>query len=366
MAQEALIKGEHTSLYALHEAAGGRLVDFAGFLLPVQYPRGILAEHNHTRARASLFDVSHMGQALLHASAEELEKILPSDLIAMRQGQVRYSFLLNENGGIIDDLMITKRADRLWSIVVNAACKAKDYAHLEQHAKLEPCDDLALLALQGPYAKDVMATLNQALATLPFMTTTETEIGGIKTFVARSGYTGEDGYEISVKASSAETLASALLQDERVALAGLGARDTLRLEAGLCLYGQDIDENTTPLEARLGWAISKRRKTEGGFIGAAKIQEQLAHGTARTRIGLTIKEKRPVRQPSLLRAPDGTELGLITSGGIAATQTHPIAMGYIQTPFAKIGAEIIAEQRAKAIPAEITPLPFRKHNYYQK
>ena len=357
-------EGKSTPLYALHKAAGGRFVNFAGFALPVQYANGILAEHQHTRSSASLFDVSHMGQATAHASAQALEKILPADLLGMKIGQVRYSFLLNEAGGIIDDLMITKREDALWHLVVNAGCKQKDYEHLAAHIKLEPHEQLALLALQGPCAKDVMGRLFPALSSLSFMSATK--IDGSEIFVSRSGYTGEDGYEISVPAQDAERFAKTLLADERVKLAGLGARDTLRLEAGLCLYSQDINETTTPLEAGLGWAIAKRRKVEGGFIGAERLEAQRAQGIGRKRVGLRVKENRPVRQPSLLFATDGTEIGVITSGGVAATQESPIAMGYVATPFAKAGTEVIAEQRGKKIATEITALPFRPHNYHTK
>lgn len=360
-------QSKQTALYALHKAAGGKLVDFAGYQLPVQY-QSILAEHNHTRTKASLFDVSHMGQAKLHARAEVLEKIFPADLVSMNKGQQRYTFLLNEAGGIIDDLMITKLDDDVWRIIVNAACKQKDYAHLEKFAKLElvklePADDLALLALQGPEAKNLVGS---ELATLPFMTNAKASIGGIDVFASRSGYTGEDGYEISLPAAQAEALAETLLKDERVKLAGLGARDTLRLEAGLCLYGQDIDDTTSPLEAGLGWTISKRRKTEGGFIGADRIKQELEQGLARKLIGLVVEEKRPVRPPSVLLDESGAETGSITSGGVAATQPAPIALGYIKAELATPGSSIIVSQRGKAIPARITKLPFKPHTYYSK
>jgi aminomethyltransferase len=359
------IESKQTSLYALHKEAGGKLVDFAGYQLPIQY-EGILAEHNHTRKQASLFDVSHMGQATLHASAETLEKVFPADLVSMQAGQMRYSFLLNEAGGILDDLMITKRSDDIWQVVVNGACKEKDYAHLEQFIKLERHDNLALLALQGPEAKNVLRPLHEALPQLPFMNATEATIAGIQVFISRSGYTGEDGYEISLQAAEAESFAQSLLKDRRVKLAGLGARDTLRLEAGLCLYNQDIDETTSPIEAGLSWAIAKRRKEDGGFVGAQRIQQELQAGVQRKRIGLSIQEKRPVRAPSALLGEDGAVVGRITSGGVAASQSNPIAMGYINASLAKVGTQITASQRGKIIPAQIIKLPFRPHNYYSK
>lgn len=369
MAQATERTEKKTALYDLHKAWGGKLVPFAGYALPIQYADGILSEHQHTRTAASLFDVSHMGQATLQASAEDLEKIFPSDLIGMKLGQQRYSFLLNAQGGVIDDLMIIRRGDKVWHLIVNAACKEKDYAHLAEHlgadAKLVPHEELALLAFQGPQAKEIVGAKNAALGRLPFMTATETEIAGIAVFISRSGYTGEDGYEISVAANQAADLAQVLLAEQRAKPVGLGARDTLRLEAGLCLYGNELNETTSPLEAGLGWAMGKRRKADGGFIGAAAVQKEIAAGVRKKRVGLVVEEKRPVRAPSLLLdGAHSVEIGLVTSGAVAATQAAPIAMAYIQTAFAKAGTKIIASQRGKNIPMKIVPLPFRRHNYF--
>lgn len=355
-----------TPLYDLHKAACGRMVSFANHYLPMHYAAGILKEHNQTRTAASLFDVSHMAQASLFGSAEELEKIFPADLINMKINQLRYNFLLNEAGGIIDDLVITRKGNSHWGIIVNATRHNKDFDYLANQLKIEPHDDLALLALQGPKASEVIGALNPALKNLEFMTATEASLVDIPVFISRSGYTGEDGYEISVAQGHSTALAQILLENENVELAGLGARDTLRLEAGLCLYGLDIDESISPLEAGLGWAIAKRRKAEGGFIGAEKIQQELSQGVLRRRIGIIIKEKRPCRAGALLLNEGGLEVGHITSGGIAASFPQPIAMGYIKTKLAKNGTAITALQRNKQITAEITKLPFRPHKYYSK
>lgn len=355
-----------TPLYDLHKAFDGRMVDFAGYDLPVYYQTGILNEHNQTRNLASLFDVSHMAQASIFGNAEALEKIFPADLVNMDIGQLRYNFLLNDAGGIVDDLMITRKSNTHWGVIVNAACRNKDFEYLANHFRLEPHGDLGLLALQGPKASEVIGELNPDIKNLKFMTSTEANLAGVSVFISRSGYTGEDGYEISVSQENCTILARTLLENENVKLAGLGARDSLRLEAGLCLYGTDIDETTSPLEAGLGWAIAQRRKLEGGFKGAKKIQQQLKEGITRRRIGITIKEKRPCRAGAVLLDEKGCEIGHITSGSIAASYPQPIAMGYIKKDFAKNGSAITVLQRDKQIAAEITKLPFRPHNYFLK
>ncbi len=359
------IKGKPTPLYDLHLALGGRLVEFANYMLPVQYPAGILAEHRHTRQSASLFDVSHMGQAGLRGTAEALEKIFPADLIGMRLGQMRYTFLLNEEGGILDDLIICRRGEEDWQIVVNGARKAHDFDYLAARAELHPQNDRALLALQGPEASGILSAFTEKLTALPFMTGMELSLGGVQCFVSRSGYTGEDGYEISLPASDAHDFAKSLLDNEALAPAGLGARDTLRLEAGLCLYGQDIDETTSPVEAGLSWAISPRRRQQGGFPGAAVILRQLSEGVARHRVGFCIKDKRPMRAMALISDMDGAELGVITSGGIAADRVHPIAIGYVPKQSTLAGTQVKLTQRGRSVLARVVPLPFRPHLYFK-
>ena len=359
------MKGVPTPLYDLHLALGARLVEFAGYMLPVQYRAGILAEHRQTRQRAGLFDVSHMGQAELTGTAQKLEAIFPADLIGMALGQMRYTFLLNEAGGILDDLMICRRGDEQWQIVVNGACKVKDFDYLGARADLRPRDDLALLALQGPEASRIISAFASELAVLPFMRAMEVFLAGVSCYVSRSGYTGEDGYEISVPADHAHFLAAALLEDEALAPAGLGARDSLRLEAGLCLYGLDIDETTSPIEAGLTWAIAPRRRKEGGFSGAPIIQQQLAEGVSRCRAGFRIKDKRPVRHDAVISNMQGKEIGTITSGGVAADCPEPIAMGYALKQDVPLDAQVMMTQRGKSYPAQVARLPFRPHRYFR-
>ena len=361
-------------LHALHAELGAKMVPFAGYAMPVSYPQGILAEHRHCRESAVLFDVSHMGQLCLRGgdAAAALETLVPVDLIGLAPGKQRYALFTNDAGGILDDLMVTRREDHLF-LIVNAACKAADIAHLRAHiatrCTIEPMPDHALLALQGPKAGAVMSRLAPSLTRLTFMTGAEATIAGIACFATRSGYTGEDGFEISVAASDAEALARALLAEPEVAPAGLGARDTLRLEAGLCLYGHDIDTTTTPVDAALTWAIQKVRRAEGaragGYPGAATIDRQLAEGAARKRVGLLGLERVPVREGADIVGDDGTIIGRVTSGTVGPSVGQPIAMGYVPATLAASDTIVEAEVRGKRQPMRIVPMPFTPHRYFR-
>lgn len=365
---------QHTPLYPLHQELGAKLVPFAGYAMPVQYPLGIMKEHQHTRARAGLFDVSHMGQVRLSGPDADaaLETLVPMDIIDLGINRQRYAFFTNEQGGLLDDLMVTRYQDHLF-LVVNAACKDQDIAHL--HARIgdrctvEPLPDRALLALQGPEAVTVLAKLAPAVADLTFMTGTHLDIAGIPCGVTRSGYTGEDGFEISVPADRAEELARLLLADEAVAPIGLGARDSLRLEAGLCLYGHDIDTTTTPVEAGLIWAISKARRAggarSGGFPGAAIILDQLANGVSRRRVGLQPEGRAPVREGAELQDDHGQTIGRVTSGGFGPTANAPVAMAYVANSHAAPGSKVRALVRGKPLPATVIKLPFVPQRYYR-
>jgi len=369
---------QRTPLYELHVALGARIVPFAGYEMPVQYPLGILKEHLHTRAQAGLFDVSHMGQAFLagpdHATtAAALEALVPADIRGLGPGQQRYTQLLNEDGGIIDDLMVTRPAspeDGRLFLVVNAARKEADYAHiasrLPKSVRLEPAPDRALLAIQGPAAKTIMAKLSDDAARLAFMTATAVRIGKIDCHISRSGYTGEDGFEISVSAAQASDLAKFLLAAPGVQPIGLGARDSLRLEAGLCLYGHDIDETTSPVEAALAWSIQKRRRIEGGFPGARRIQDELARGPKRKRVGIRPDGKAPAREGTEILALLGDRLGAVTSGGFGPSVSGPVAMGYVRADYAGIGTPVNLMVRGKALSGAIAPLPFVPHRYARK
>jgi aminomethyltransferase len=343
------------------------MVPFAGWSLPVQYPAGILAEHRQCRERAALFDVSHMGQACLSGpgAAAALERLALGDLAGLRPGRQRYSLLTNDHGGILDDLMVANLGDRLF-LVVNASQAASDFAHIEAAlpagVRLERHPDRALLALQGPLAASAFARIGGSDA-LPFMAVAEQRIAGIQVLVSRSGYTGEDGFEISVPAAEAVTLAKLLLAQPEVAPAGLGARDSLRLEAGLPLYGQDLDEYTTPIEAGLTWAIGKRRRMDWDFPGAAAIREQHDNGPPRLRVGLLPEGRAPVRAGVSILGPDGETVGLVTSGTFSPTRDAPIAMGYVRPPHAADGAALTLMLRGKPIPARVVPLPFVPHRY---
>ncbi|GGK51970.1 glycine cleavage system aminomethyltransferase GcvT [Salinarimonas ramus] len=362
----------HTPLHASHVAAGARIVPFAGYAMPVQYPAGILAEHLWTRAQAGLFDVSHMGQATLvgpdhETTARALETLVPAAILELKPGQQRYTQLLTDEGGILDDLMVsrpTAEADQgKLHLVVNAGTKEGDYAHmaarLPANVRLERHDDRALLALQGPAAEAVMADAGAADAVaLTFMRTARLSLHGHDVLVSRSGYTGEDGWEISVAAADAPALWDALLADERVKPIGLGARDSLRLEAGLCLYGHDIDTTTSPVEAGLVWSIQKRRREEGGFPGAARIQRELAEGPARVRIGIALEGRAPAREGAAITTPDGEGVGVVTSGGFGPSVERPIVMGYVRPDMAEIGRALHCVVRGKALVGLVAPLPF--------
>jgi aminomethyltransferase len=359
-----------TPLHELHLRRGARTVPFAGYEMPVQYPTGIIAEHLHTRAKAGLFDVSHMGQIRLRgaAAASALEALVPGDLQALVPGRMRYTLLLNEQGGILDDLMATRTEDGLM-LVVNAARKHADLAHLrarlDKTVVIEPQFERALLALQGPAAAAVLGRLGAGIERMPFMSAAKTSLSGISCLVTRSGYTGEDGFEISVAAGDAVGLAERLLAEPEVAPIGLGARDTLRLEAGLCLYGHDIDEMTTPIEAGLTWTIGKRRRAEGGFPGAAVILQQLANGPARQRVGIRPDGRAPAREGTAIQDRAGREIGRVTSGGFGPSVGAPIAMGYVGAAHGADGAALALVVRDVPRPAHVAPLPFVPTRYYR-
>ncbi|MFG1299341.1 glycine cleavage system aminomethyltransferase GcvT [Xanthobacter sp. V3C-3] len=367
-----------TPLAAAHAALGARMVPFAGYLMPVQYPEGILAEHAWTRTHAGLFDVSHMGQALLrgpdHATtARAIEALAPADVLNLAPGRQRYSQLTADDGGILDDFMVTRPADPAADgtliLVVNAACKAADFAHiaarLPEAVALVTRPERALLALQGPEAATVLARHCPDAAALDFMAATASTFDGEPVEISRSGYTGEDGYEISVPAEAAPAVWAALLAEAEVKPIGLGARDSLRLEAGLCLYGHDIDTTTSPVEAGLVWSIQKRRRAEGGFPGAARVQRELAEGASRLRVGLRLDGRAPGREGAEI-AHEGTVIGRVTSGGFAPTLAAPIAMGYVPPALAAPGTRLDILVRGKALPATVTPLPFVPARYARK
>ncbi len=328
-----------------------------------------MAEHLHCRAKASLFDVSHMGQAWLTGATAPaaLETLVPGDIIGLRPGRQRYTLLTNEAGGILDDLMIARAAEDRLFLVVNASRREVDLPHiaeaLPEGVRLTPIEDRALLALQGPLAATVMARLSPAATSLPFMGVAELDIAGIPCLVARSGYTGEDGFEMSVPADRAEALAGAILAEEEVAPAGLGARDSLRLEAGLCLYGNDIDELTSPIEAGLNFAISKRRRENWDFPGGEVVRDQLANPPSRLRVGLRPDGRAPARAGTTIVAADGTEAGVVTSGGFSPTLNAPIAMGYVRRDLAQDGTKLNLLVRGRPLPARVVPMPFVAHRY---
>ena len=361
-----------TPLHALHLELGAKMVPFAGYEMPVNYPGGIIAEHKHCREAAALFDVSHMGQVRLTGddAASALESLVPVDIAGLTVGKQRYAFFTNQAGGILDDLMVTRRENDLL-LIVNAACKAADINHLVTHighrCTVQPMPDRALLALQGPKAIDALRRLNPEVAGLTFMTGMALALAGADCYVTRSGYTGEDGFEISVPAADAEALARSLLAMPEVRPVGLGARDTLRLEAGLCLYGHDIDTNTTPVEAGLTWAIQKVRRVggarHGGYPGASVIDAQLAAGTTNKRVGLVGLERLPVREGAKLVDAQGHKLGHVTSGTLAPSVNQPIAMAYLATNHGQLHSEVFAEVRGKRQPMRVVPMPFSPHRY---
>lgn len=355
-----------TPLDALHRRLGARMVPFAGYAMPVQYT-GIIAEHTHTRSAASLFDVSHMGQAKLTGAgaAAALERLVPGDIAGLKPFRQRYTLLTTEAGTIIDDLMVSTVPEGLF-LIVNASRKGVDLPHiaagLPAGVALTPLPDRALLALQGPQAAAVMARLAPAVAALPFMALAEAEIAGQKCLVSRSGYTGEDGFEISVAGDAAEALAEALLAEPEVAPAGLGARDSLRLEAGLCLWGNDIDETTNAIEAGLSWTIGKRRRIDWAFAGGEALHEAIARGPARKRVGILPEGRAPARQGTEIHA-DGRKIGQVTSGGFGPTLGAPVAMGYVEAAFAEIGTNLSLMVRGQALPARVAAMPFVPHRY---
>ncbi len=359
-----------TNLHQLHVSLGAKMVPFAGYDMPVQYPDGILTEHRHTRSQAGLFDVGHMGQAILRGDdvAAALETLVPGDIAGLEPGQMRYTQFTNEAGGILDDLMVTNRGDHFF-LVVNAGCKEDDFAHIQEHigerAELEILADRGLIALQGPEAATVLSRHAPGVEAMPFMTMQDIEIGGTNCPVSRSGYTGEDGYEISVPGEKAVELAELLLNEAEVEPIGLGARDTLRLEAGLCLYGHDIDETTSPIEAGLLWSIGKRRREEGGFLGAERIIAEIANKPSRRRVGILPDGRAPAREGTEITDQAGNNIGVVTSGGFGPTVDGPIAMGYVTRENAAVETTLQLTVRGKSLNSKVIKLPFVAQNYYR-
>ena len=360
-----------TPLHHAHVAAGGKMVGFAGYDMPVQYRDGILTEHLWTREKAGLFDVSHMGQAFLigpdhDTTARALEALIPADILNLPRGKQRYSQLLNEGGGILDDLMVTRPTDEAEDgalmIIVNAACKDADYAHIEArlpaNVRLVRAGHRALIALQGPMAEAALGAIAPEVAEMDFMTARSLRLNGVSVQISRSGYTGEDGYEISASADRMGEIWDALCLDARVKPIGLGARDSLRLEGGLCLYGHDVDTTTSPVEGGLGWSIQKRRREEGGFPGAARIQKEFAEGPARKRVGLLPEGRQPAREGAEIATPDGVIIGKVTSGGFGPSVNAPVAMGLVEAGFSAPGTALHLIVRGKPLPAIVTAMPF--------
>jgi aminomethyltransferase len=367
---------QKTPLHALHIELGAKMVPFAGYDMPVQYPLGVLKEHLHCREQVGLFDVSHMGQILLHGAngAAALESLVPVDIIDLPVGMQRYALFTDENGGILDDLMVANKGNDTLFLVVNAACKDQDLAHLREHigkqCEIESLfDSRALLALQGPRAAEVLSRLAPEVAQMTFMNFARVAVAGIDCYVSRSGYTGEDGFEISVPVAAAEQLARALLAEPEVAAIGLGARDSLRLEAGLCLYGHDMSRDTTPIEASLLWAMSKPRRADGaragGFPGAERIFAQQKDGVASKRVGLLPQDRMPVREGAEIVDADGNVIGKVTSGGFGPTLGAPLAMGYVATSHAALDSEVWAVVRGKRVPMKVAKTPFVPQRYYR-
>ena len=366
-----------TPLYELHCELGAKLTEFAGYEMPVQYNLGILGEHQHTRTRAGLFDVSHMGQVILRGrsyqeTALALEQVIPMDVLSLDVGRQRYGFLTTSKGGILDDLMFSNRGDHIF-VVLNAACKDSDIVHLrtllEPDIYIEEIKDRALIALQGPASEAVLSEFNSQITTMKFMDVETLSIAGTECWVSRSGYTGEDGFEISIPASAAELVTKSILSKEEVEFIGLGARDSLRLEAGLCLYGHDINEATTPVEAALAWAIQKARRTNGeragGFMGSEVIAQQLEDGTDKKRVGFLPQTRAPMREGIEIFARETSKkvVGKITSGGFSPSLGYPIAMGYISSEFANSEVNLFGELRGKRMPVKVAKIPFVPLNF---
>ena len=366
-----------TPLYELHRELGAKMTEFAGYEMPVQYSLGILGEHQHTRTKSGLFDVSHMGQVILRGrsyqeTALALERAIPMDALGLDVGRQRYGFLTTDNGGILDDLMFSNRGDHIF-VVLNAACKESDIVHLrtllEPDISIEVIENRALIALQGPASEAVLSEFNSQIKAMNFMDVETLSIAGAECWVSRSGYTGEDGFEISIPASAAESVTKSILSKEEVELIGLGARDSLRLEAGLCLYGHDIDEATSPVEAALTWAIQKVRRTHGeragGFMGSEIISQQIETGTDKKRVGFLPQTRAPMREGIEIFATEVSKkvIGKITSGGFSPSLGYPIAMGYIASEFANSEDEFFGELRGKRVPVKVTKIPFVPSNF---
>ena len=366
-----------TPLYELHCELGAKLTEFAGYEMPVQYSLGILGEHQHTRTKSGLFDVSHMGQVILRGrsyqeTALALERAIPMDALGLDVGRQRYGFLTTDNGGILDDLMFSNRGDHIF-VVLNAACKDSDIVHLrtllEPDISVEVTENRALIALQGPASEAVLSEFNSQIKAMNFMDVETLSIAGAECWVSRSGYTGEDGFEISIPASAAESVTKSILSKEEVELIGLGARDSLRLEAGLCLYGHDIDDATSPVEAALTWAIQKVRRTHGeragGFMGSEIISQQIETGTDKKRVGFLPQTRAPMREGIEIFATEVSKkvIGKITSGGFSPSLRYPIAMGYIASEFANSEDELFGELRGKRVPVKVAKIPFVPLNF---
>jgi len=364
-----------TPLNALHRSLGAKMVEFAGYDMPVQFPLGVMKEHLHTREKAGLFDVSHMGQAAVVGAdhetvAKALETLVPGEIQKLGVGRQRLTVLLNDSGGILDDLMVSRPStDGRVNIVVNGACKEADYAYLDDHlpegVKLERFDNRGLLALQGPKASEVLAKLTPAAADIKFMRFEELKIGDITAVVTRGGYTGEDGFEISTWEDDTEKLAKLLLDDDLVEPIGLGARDSLRLEAGMCLYGHDLNPEISPVEGNIAFTIGKRRRAEGGFPGETRILRELADGPSRLRVGILPDGRAPAREGAQIQSTDGNVIGVVTSGGFGPTLGRPVVMGYVETGHAVTGTTINLMVRGKALPARVVDMPFTQHHYYR-
>ena len=368
---------KRTPLYELHCELGAKLTEFAGYEMPVQYSLGILGEHQHTRTKAGLFDVSHMGQIILRGSSYQetalaLEKVIPMDVLGLKEGRQRYGFLTTDGGGILDDLMFSNREDHIF-VVLNAACKDSDIVHLrtllEPEISIEVIENRALIALQGPASETVLSEFNSQISAMKFMDIETLSIAGAECWISRSGYTGEDGFEISIPSSAAEAITRSILSKQEVEFVGLGARDSLRLEAGLCLYGHDIDEETTPVEASLTWAIQKARRTNGeranGFLGDKIITQQLDMGTYRKRVGFLPQTRAPMREGVEIYETESSKevIGKITSGGYGPTVGYPVAMGYINSEYVDSNDNLFGELRGKRVPVKIAKLPFVPLNF---
>ncbi len=364
----------HTPLYELHRSRGARMTGFAGYEMPLHYPPGIIEEHLHTRRHAGLFDISHMGQAILEGkdAALRLETIVPGDILSLKPGQMRYTQFLDPDGHILDDLMVSRLADGAHGerllLIVNAARKAEDFGHVAAalpDLALTQLDTHALLSLQGPRAAPMLSELLSGVTDLGFLTLRAFTYRDAELLISRSGYTGEDGFEISLPGEMALPFAEALLAKEGVWPVGLGARDSLRLEAGLCLYGHDLDRSTNPVEAGLAWSIPRRRRRHGLFVGSEEVRHALADGPARRRIGLVLTGRAPAREGAEISTPDGYPIGHLTSGGFAPSLGRSIGMGLVAAPYARIGSELRVDARGKKLAAKVTAMPFVPHRYFR-